>query len=151
MIKLQPVRDKRNPDHVKTSSKNADLESNKQITIEQQLQLLGGISDTQYRWNNLSLSVTAVSILINLDLHYLPGGILISIAVVMFISSFILCSVEQRCLERFDLESLYKTKFAGFWMLRLFFAVQIPFYIWAMVLMFQRANLSSASCPSICP
>jgi len=121
------------------------------FSLERKFQLLNGISDTFYRWSNLSLSVTAVAILINLDLHYLPGGILISIAIVMFVVSFSLSVVEHRYLEKMDLEGLYKAKVVGGWLLRVAFLSQLPFFFWAMVLMFERANPSSVSCPTICP
>ena len=121
------------------------------LSVERKFQLLNGISDSFYRWSNLSLSLTAVAILINLDLHYIPGGILISIAIVMFAVSFGLSVAEQRYLDNMDLEGLYKSKVVGLWLLRAAFLLQLPFFFWAMVLMFERANPSSVSCPTICP
>ena len=117
---------------------------------EPHVQHFHNIKTTFFEWNSIAYISIANAILINLDLHYIPGGILTMISVLMMIAAFGFSVYEQWCFEKADLVTLYKARSAGLWTLRLLIFLEIPFLIWVIVLMFERANNTGASCNSTC-
>lgn len=112
---------------------------------------INAIATNFYQWNALALTILAAAILINLDLHFIPGAMLTLIAITMIFLSFILCSYEYFYMDAGNYRMLYKVRVIGFWLLRLILMVQIPFLLWVVVIMFERVNITPVACPGTCP
>jgi hypothetical protein len=112
--------------------------------------VLHEISMSHYQRNNLALSLAAVAILVNLDLHYIPGGILMMIAIVIILASFAYSVVKQHYAKTQDFEKLHAAQVAGFWVIGIILICQVPFLLWAAVIMFQRVKQANVACNNVC-
>ena len=112
--------------------------------------ILHEISMSHYQWNNLALSLAAVAILVNLDLHYIPGGILMLIAIVIIGASFAYSVAKQHYAGIQNFEKLYAVQVVGFWVIGILLMLQTPFLLWAAIIMFQRVNQANVACNNFC-
>jgi hypothetical protein len=126
------------------------LESGASALAQRKFAILHEISMSHYQWNNLALSLAAVAILVNLDLHYIPGGILMMIAIVIILASFAYSIVKQHYADIQNFEKLYAAQVAGFWVIGITLICQVPFLLWAAVIMFQRVNQANVACNNVC-
>lgn len=99
---------------------------------------LNSVSTVHYQWGSFAMTSIAIAVLINLDFHYVLGGILTLIGIAILIASVAFSVAEQRAVEKEDYGSLYGIRKINFWTIRALLALQIPFLLWAAVLMFER-------------
>ena len=107
--------------------------------IERKLAIINGISTAHYQWGSFALTSIAIAVLINLDFHYILGGILTILGICILAVSIVFSVLEQKYANDDDMQNLLRMRTIYFWLVRVLLSAQIPFFLWAVVLMFEKA------------
>ena len=59
--------------------------------------LINDIGVAHFQWSAIALSIMAVGVLINLDFHYILGGTIVTIGIVMLVISLIFSIITENC------------------------------------------------------
>lgn len=98
------------------------------------------VSTNSYYFIICGISLASAAMLINLDFHYVIGGIVMLIALITVAASVGFAFAEYAVLDRGDLKGLYELRVINFWVMRLIVFAVVPFFLWVVVLMFTRSG-----------
>ena len=113
--------------------------NNHQLNIR--IQRLSEIHQILYYWTQYASTTLAVALLIYLNFHYINGGCIAIISVLILIVQLIISLIKERYLLH-D-EYYYKLLEISIFIIRLLIAIQAGLFIWTIVLIFTHTGTTA--------